>query len=418
MNNLRILHIDLDTGKMVAKKGSIGGGVTGNYVELTGSTMSGFLTLHADPVDQMHAANKKYVDDIADDVMESTSSAITALAQSVSTHYIKKAGDTMSGFLTLQADPIHQLHAATKNYVDQNTISVHGGTVQGYLNLLQQPTNDAHAANKLYVDSKFDQVGDIDAFVTRDGSTMTGYLNLHADPVDPMQAATKNYVDSVATGLDVKESVRAATTSNILALGGLLTVDGVALLPGDRVLVKDQTDALMNGIYVVASGFWARSGDMDGSPSTETTPGAFAFVEEGEVNGNTGWVLSTNGPITIGSTELIFHKFTATGEYVAIGGDVMEGFLTLHSDPTQPMHATTKSYTDKLVREIGYKYSQDIPSSSWVISHDKNSTNVIVQVFDGDEVVIPDAIRIVNENVIEVTLGSAMTGSAHVVFFG
>jgi len=83
-----------------------------------------------------------------------------------------------------------------------------------------------------------------------------------ADPVNDQDAATKYYVDSVAQGLDVKASVKAATTANI-TLSGAQTIDGVSIVAGDRVLVKNQTASQNNGIYVAASGAWARSSDAD-----------------------------------------------------------------------------------------------------------------------------------------------------------
>jgi hypothetical protein len=140
-----------------------------------------------------------------------------------------------------------------------------------------------------------------------------------ADPTDAQDAATKAYVDSVASGLDVKDSVRAATTANI-TLSNTQTVDGVSLSVGDRVLVKNQTDKTENGVYVVANGSWTRAADFDNAPGTEVTSGAFMFVEEGTVNGDSGWVLSTNGTITLDTTELDFAQFSGTGQITAGDG--------------------------------------------------------------------------------------------------
>jgi hypothetical protein len=129
------------------------------------------------------------------------------------------------------------------------------------------------------------------------------------DGVDGSGYATAAYVDSVAAGLDPKGSVRAATTANI-SLSGLQTVDGVALVAGDRVLVKDQTTPSQNGIYVVAAGAWARASDFDGSPASEVTSGAYCYVTEGTVNGGTAFILSTPDPIVLGTTGLSFTAFT------------------------------------------------------------------------------------------------------------
>lgn len=110
-------------------------------------------------------------------------------------------------------------------------------------------------------------------------------------------------------GLNVKAAVRAATTANV-TLSGLQTIDGVTLSTNDRVLVKNQLTSSQNGIYVASSSAWARSSDFDGSPATEVKAGDFVFVTEGTTNGDTGWVLTTNGTITIGTTSLTFSQFT------------------------------------------------------------------------------------------------------------
>ena len=137
-----------------------------------------------------------------------------------------------------------------------------------------------------------------------------------ATPTAASDAATKGYVDAAQQGLDVKESVKAATTGNI-TLSGTQTVDGVSLSVGDRVLVKNQTTGSENGIYVVASGSWSRAADADAD--SEVTAGLFTFVEEGTVNGDAGFSLTTNGSITVGSTSLSFSQFSGAGNIT--GGD-------------------------------------------------------------------------------------------------
>ena len=137
-----------------------------------------------------------------------------------------------------------------------------------------------------------------------------------ASPTNASDAATKGYVDASQQGLDVKESVKAATTANI-TLSGTQTVDGVSLSVGDRVLVKNQTTSSQNGIYVVASGSWSRAADADAD--SEVTAGLFTFVEEGTVNADAGFSLTTNGSITVGSTGLTFSQFSGAGNIT--GGD-------------------------------------------------------------------------------------------------
>lgn len=167
--------------------------------------------------------------------------------------------------------------------------------------------------------------------LAQDGTgAMTGDLNVDGNrvtnvpntPSDGQDAVNKNYVDSVAQGLDVKESVRATTTANI-TLSGAQTIDGVSLVAGDRVLVKNQTNAEDNGIYVVATSAWARADDADSD--ADVTSGMFTFVEEGTANADTGWVLTTDNPITVGTTELAFAQFTGAGQIVAGAGLTKSG---------------------------------------------------------------------------------------------
>lgn len=125
-------------------------------------------------------------------------------------------------------------------------------------------------------------------------------------PSSDTDAATKAYVDSVAAGLSVKDAVRAATTGNI-TLSGSQGIDNVTVIAGDRVLVKNQSTASQNGIYVVASGSWSRATDAD--TDAEVTSGIFVLVTEGTTNGAKGFVLTTPDPITVGSTGLTFTQF-------------------------------------------------------------------------------------------------------------
>ncbi len=139
-----------------------------------------------------------------------------------------------------------------------------------------------------------------------------------ADPTSAQDAATKAYVDASKQGLDVKDSCRAATTANI-TLSGTQTIDGVALSAGERVLVKNQTTGSENGIYtVVSGGSWTRASDAD--TSAKVTSGMFTFVEEGTTNADSGWVLTTDGAIVLGTTSLSFTQFSGAGQITAGAG--------------------------------------------------------------------------------------------------
>jgi hypothetical protein len=155
--------------------------------------------------------------------------------------------------------------------------------------------------------------------------TFPGSVTLNAAPTEDLQAATKGYVDSVAQGLDIKASVKAATTENgtlATAFDNGSVIDGVTLATGDRILIKNQTDATANGIYVVAaSGAPTRSTDMNAAAEF---PGAFTFVEQGTTNADTGYVC-TNNSVIVGTTEITFAQFSGAGSYVAGNGLTLTG---------------------------------------------------------------------------------------------
>ena len=171
----------------------------------------------------------------------------------------------------------------------------------------------------------YDQSSSFFKFTT-DGTTLS-QARVATTPANANDAASKSYVDSTASGLDVKDSVRAATTGNgtlASAYANGQTIDGVSLVTGDRILLKDQTDASENGIYTVnASGAPTRATDFD--TDAEVTSGAFAFVEEGTVNADNGFVLSTNGSITVGTTNLAFTQFSGGGAITAGSGMTKSG---------------------------------------------------------------------------------------------
>jgi hypothetical protein len=142
-----------------------------------------------------------------------------------------------------------------------------------------------------------------------------------ADPVSAQDAATKQYVDSVAQGLDPKASCVAATTANI-TLSGTQTIDGVAVVAGYRVLVKNQTLPQNNGIYLVAAGAWTRALDMD---AWAEVPNAFTFIEGGTTQADTGWVSTASAGGTLGTTPITFVQFSGAGTYTAGTGLTLTG---------------------------------------------------------------------------------------------
>ena len=147
----------------------------------------------------------------------------------------------------------------------------------------------------------------------------------------------KSYVDSVANGLDVKESVRVATTGDLSATynngagtltansNGAIVVDGVTLVLNDRVLVKDQTTQTENGIYKVTtvgsgSAAFVLTRTPDANDAAELSGGVFTFVEEGTSNADNGYVATHNGIPTFGTTNITFDQFSGAGQIAAGNG--------------------------------------------------------------------------------------------------
>jgi len=162
--------------------------------------------------------------------------------------------------------------------------------------------------------------------VIRDGS---GNAKV-ATPTQAAHIATKGYVDSARQGLDVKQSVRVASTANVAISTGLEAgdlIDGVTLVAGDRVLLKNQTTTSENGIYVaVASGAASRSSDANGTADIgEVSGGTFVFVEEGTLNADSGFVVSSNGPITVGTDAMNWVQFSGAGAITAGDGLTQTG---------------------------------------------------------------------------------------------
>jgi len=141
--------------------------------------------------------------------------------------------------------------------------------------------------------------------------TTTGTIS--TTPSGSTDIANKAYVDTVAQGLDTKASVVAGTTANI-TLSGTQTVDGVVLIAGDRVLVKNQTTTANNGLYLCAAGSWTRTTDMD---NWAEVPGAYVFVEGGSTLADTGWVCTSDAGGTIGVTAIVWAQFSGAGTGVS-----------------------------------------------------------------------------------------------------
>ena len=214
---------------------------------------------------------------------------------------------------------IGQAVSTTSNVQFGNIDSSGNMTIEGNI------TGD-HGSNNLTVSST--NANTLIEGTTFAGNDVTigsgGNLTLAQDPSQSLHSATKAYVDAVKTGLDYKDSARLATTENI-TLSGTQTIDGVSAAADDRVLVKDQSTGSQNGIYLCKSGAWARAADFDAD--AEVTSGAFVFIEEGTTNGSEGWILTTTGSITVGTTAQAWSQFSAAGMVTAGAGLTKTGHV-------------------------------------------------------------------------------------------
>ena len=184
--------------------------------------------------------------------------------------------------------------------------------------------------------------------------TFPGTVTLNADPSSELQAATKQYVDSVAQGLDVKASVKVATTVTgtlATAFANGSVVDGITLVTGDRILIKNQSTGSQNGIYTVnATGAPTRASDMD---VASDFPSSFTFVEQGTLNADTGWVC-TNNLVVVGTTDIVFAQFSGAGTYTAGNGLSLSGGsfsidTSITVDKTTAQTLTNKTLTSPVV---------------------------------------------------------------------
>jgi len=145
--------------------------------------------------------------------------------------------------------------------------------------------------------------------------------SISTTPSNSIDIANKAYVDSVAQGLDTKASVVAATTVNI-TLSGAQTIDGIAIVAADRVLVKNQTAPANNGLYLCASGAWTRTTDMN---TWAQVPNAYVFVETGTTQADTGWVCTSDAGGTLGTTAITWTQFSGAGSFTAGNGLTLTG---------------------------------------------------------------------------------------------
>lgn len=213
-----------------------------------------------------------------------------------------------------------------------------------------------------------------------------------ADGTNPQDAATVAQLNAAVQGYSWKQPVRVATTANI-TLSGAQTIDGVSVVAGDRVLVKNQTTGADNGIYVAATGAWTRATDFD--TGTEAL-GAATFVSEGTAQGNSIWLNGTDAPITIGTTALVLVQVGGGSAYSAGNGITISGGV-IAADPA--VVARKASAT------IG-----DGTATTLTVTHGLNTQDVLVSIKEvtTNAGVIADWVAN-GVNTVQLTFGTAPT---------
>jgi hypothetical protein len=243
----------------------------------------------------------------------------------------------------------------------------------------------------------------------------TGTLNLGAQlaqssavPSGANDLTNKTYVDSLANGVDWKASVRAASTADITISAPGATIDGVTMVANDRFLAKNQSTGSQNGIYVWNGAATPATRAADADTSAEVTSGMAVFVSEGTVNADTGWTLTTNDPITLATTALVFTQFTALGQVTAGNGLTKTG-STLDVGAGTGITVAADSVaidTAVVVRKFAASFG-DGSAVSYTITHNLGTLDVTTECFrNSDGVKIEFGIVHATTNTITVTTGA------------
>lgn len=300
------------------------------YLPLSGGQMTGNLYLNGEPTTNNMAATKKYVDDSVPDLTPYalkteltdfvTGTELDGKLQDYLTEndiadFVKKTGDTMTGYLNLNLSPTSNLHAVNKAYADQK-LALSGGTMTGNLVLDHDPVSGKEAATKDYVDNI---AGDLNGFVQRVGDTMTGPLISAGDPTTNLEFANKRYVDSKI--IDTSSLVQKAGDT----MTGLLTLSGPPTA-NLHAATKQYVDSAVAGVTVDTSGLVKKAGDTMTGPlflSGNATAALHAVPKQ---------QLDLMMPLT---------------------GGVFSGPVSLYADPTTSTQAATKNYVDNAINNIG-----------------------------------------------------------------
>lgn len=232
-------------------------------------------------------------------------------------------------------------------------------------------------------------------------------------PAADNDAARKQYVDAMEQGLDPKDSVVAATDGTAVDLTSSTDpnpIDGVTLSDGDRVLLKDQTDATENGIYSAVTATdpttWTRTEDFD--DDADVTDNAYTFVERGSANVNEGWAVITNDPITVGSTNIVWSQFSGAGQITA--GDGL-------SKTGDTLAAVVSDYAGTGLTDDGSNNLdvQQEQIEDWVAALATGGTNITTTYDDANDQLVIDTSAL-NQEEVEDTVSSLLSASSNLAW--
>jgi hypothetical protein len=236
----------------------------------------------------------------------------------------------------------------------------------------------------------------LDAKLALAGGTMTGALTLSGAPTLDLHAATKQYVDGLAAGINFHQPVIAATSGNLAGTynngtsgvgatltkatnGSIGTIDGATVAVGNRILLRAQTDAKENGIYTITavgdgSNPWqiTRATDSDNSPAGELSNGDFVFVTSGSSNGSKGFLVSTTGTITIGTTDINYAQFNAS-EAVIAGTNITKNGATIAVE-NAPTFSGVITASSGVAFSDGTQTKEGVPSRTPIIAKSASYT--------------------------------------------
>jgi hypothetical protein len=304
------------------------------------------------------------------------------------------SGASIGGYLTTAAAASTYAPLASPTFTGTVTIPA-GAAISGYLTTTAAASTyqtalgftPYNSTNPAGYQTAANVTATLSAYAPLASPTLTG------TPVAPTAAAGTNTTQiattafvttatqSAAAGIASKPPVQVAAIAN-QALSGLVTIDGYTTLAGDRVLCTGQTTASANGVYIAASGSWARS-TVDGPAPGEMEPGALWLVLNGTTYGGTQWRCSNSTPITIGTTSISIVQFSAAGIYSAGNGITQTG----NSFAVNPVAGggilVSASGVSVDPTVVPHKYSVTIGDGStlaYVVTHNLGTQDIHMQV--------------------------------------